>query len=148
MKEAILGIPFTVQSQSGQTNVAPPPTTIFTGAFVGGPVVNVPVVGAGNIVIDRSAGNFFILAISTGLACTILAPTLGISGPAIATNQDQIFMVFRNGSGGALGAITFNAVYHQPAFVAPANAFQRTYCWRCDGTNYLMQWRSDADVPN
>lgn len=98
-----------------------------------------------SIAIDASLGNDFVVTITDGVAFAIAAPT---NPPA---SGDQVINItFRNASGGAHGAGTFNAIYKTAAagFVAIGNGNSRTYTFRWNGTNWVEWYRSAADVAN
>lgn len=102
-----------------------------------------PVFGA-NITIDASLANAFEVVATTGAAFTILNPT-----NIQANTAQEITITIFNFSGGALGAITFGANYKLSALVAPANTFNKSICFRFDGTNLWREFaRTPADVPN
>lgn len=99
-----------------------------------------------NIATDASLGNDFVVTITDAVAFNINAPT---NPPP--TGFDQVINItFRNASGGAHGAGTFNAVFKTAAagFAAIANGFSRTYTFRWNGTNWVEWYRSAADVAN
>lgn len=89
---------------------------------------------------NASDGNNFHLTVTTGTAFTINAPTNLVTGMRFS-------LMVRNTSGGAVGAITWNAVFKQ-AFVAPATGFSRTVEFIYDGTNCVEIFHSPTDVPN
>lgn len=93
-----------------------------------------------SITFAAGTGNSFVVAATNGTAFTINAPT----GPATGLVMD---VTIKNSSGGALGVITWNAVFKMAAFTNPANGFSRTVRFRYDGTNWVER-RVDADVPN
>ena len=100
----------------------------------------VTVAYSASITIDASTGHLFDISANNGTAFTINAPT----NP---TNGQRIYITVRNTSGGALGAITWNAVFKMVALTSPANGFSRTLFFKYNGTNWV-QMRTDADVPN
>lgn len=97
-------------------------------------------------VIDASLGNDFFMTITDGVALVVGAPT---NPPAAGQCQDISFTV-RNGSGGAHGALTWNAVFktQATAFSAVANGSSRTVFFRWNGTNWVELVRTAADVAN
>lgn len=90
---------------------------------------------------DASAGNSFTITANNGTAFTINAPT------SPSTGQEIVFTI-RNTSGGALGTITWNAVFKMAAFTAPGNGNSRSIAFHYDGTNWIQRYQSAADVPN
>ena len=98
------------------------------------------------IAIDASLGNNFVVTITDAVAFAIGAPT---NTPPTGFGQ-VIRITFRNGSGGAHGAGTFNAVFKTPAagFPAIADGFSRTFEYSWNGTNWVETFRSAADVAN
>ncbi len=95
---------------------------------------------------DASLGNFFVVTITDAVAFVVGAPT---NPPSTGFSQ-CIAITFKNASGGAHGAGTWNAVYKTQATVFPAIAtgFSRTVWFRWDGTNWVEVSRSAADVAN
>ena len=97
-------------------------------------------------VIDASLGNFFVMTITNGNAIVVAAPT----NPPAAGISQMIWFTVRNASGGAHGALTWNAVFktQATAFSAVATGNSRTVCFRWDGTNWVEMVRTAADVAN
>ena len=98
------------------------------------------------IAIDASLGNLFVVTITDAVAFVVGAPT---NTPPTGRSQ-VIAITFRNGSGGAHGAGTWNAVFKTQATVFPAiaNGFSRTVFFRWNGTNWVELVRTAADVAN
>jgi hypothetical protein len=90
---------------------------------------------------DASLGNYQQISPNNGTAFTINAPTNPTTGQLLS-------LTIRNVSGGALGVITWNAVFKMPAWTSPANTFSRSILFVYDGTNWVEIFRSAADVPN
>lgn len=86
-------------------------------------------------------GNTFIITATNGTAFTINAPTG-------STNFQDIKFIIKNTSGGALGVITWNAVFKLAAFTSPATGFNRSITYHFDGTNWIEVARTTVDVPN
>jgi hypothetical protein len=116
--------------------------------FSGGPTLKTRIVQSRRtgltygttIVVDTSKGDFFTLTVTDGVAFTISNPTLGV-------DTEEIAILIANGSGGAMGAVTFGANYKLAgAFVAPANGNRRMYKFRYDGANWYESHRSPADI--
>lgn len=113
------------------------------GARIVGVLTTVPYSAAP--VIDASLGNDFVMTITDGNAIVVAAPT----NPPASGCQDISFTV-RNASGGAHGALTWNAIFktQATAFSAVANGFSRTVFFRWNGTNWVELVRTAADVAN
>lgn len=94
-----------------------------------------------SMTIDASAGNIFEIAATNGTAFTINAPT----NPQ--TGQRMVILV-RNTSGGALGAVTWNAVFKLSAWTSPATGFSRSIQFYYNGTNWVQIGQTGVDVPN
>jgi hypothetical protein len=91
---------------------------------------------------DAALGNVQIITATNATAFTINAPT----NPT--TNQQMTIMI-RNTSGGALGTATWNAVFKMgAAWVQPATTKSRSIIFRYDGTNWIELMRGAADVSN
>ena len=71
-----------------------------------------------------------------------------IAAPANPTAYQTMYLTISNQSGGAMGVITWNAIYKLGAFTKPATGFQRTISFFYDGANWLETFRSSNDVPN
>jgi hypothetical protein len=93
-----------------------------------------------------------VITVTDGVAFVVGAPlfcgqamtaTLPVTGGAIW------YLTIRNTSGGAHGAITFNAVFKIAATaIAIATATSRTFAFAWNGTNHVELWRGAADVAN
>lgn len=96
------------------------------------------------IAVDASLGNEFVVTITDAVAFVLSNPT---NAPS---SGDQIIIVtFKNGSGGAHGAGTFDTLYKTSGNLAAiANAKNRSIAFRWDGTNWVELWRTAADVSN
>lgn len=92
---------------------------------------------------NLSLGSSFVVSPTNGVAFTIAAPT----NPAHSYGQRISFKI-KNASGGALGAVTWNAVYKLAAWTSPANGYSRSIDFIFDGTNWVEASRASADVPN
>jgi hypothetical protein len=90
---------------------------------------------------DVSLGNMQSITANNGTAFTINAPTGAVRGCFMT-------ITIKNTSGGALGVITWNAVFKMTAFTSPATGFNRSIEFYYDGTNWIEKTRSAADVPN
>jgi hypothetical protein len=98
------------------------------------------------IAIDASVGNNFQVSITDGVAFVVSAPT----NPPETGRSQLMSIKFKNTSGGAHGAGTWNAIFKTQAAVFPAIAtgFSRTVQFIWDGTNWVEVGRSAADVAN
>jgi hypothetical protein len=92
---------------------------------------------------DTGAGTEFYINATNGTAFTINAPTTNVVG------QDLTIRI-RNASGGALGAVTWNATYHMSAWTQPANGQSRFITFRWDPTSAIWMQVNPAgvDIPN
>lgn len=90
---------------------------------------------------DMSQGELLEITATNGTAFTINAPTSPTTG--------QCFnLKISNTSGGALGVITWNAVFKMAAWASPATGFNRSIEFYYNGTNWIEFGRTTADVPN
>jgi len=133
--------------KTGSTTVANQFATLFGGLFTGaasGGILTTLTYGAA-IALDASLGNEFVVTITDGVAFVLSNPT---NPPP--SGQDQVIMVtFKNASGGAHGAGTFDTLYKTSAALAAiADTKNRTIAFRWDGTNWVEIWRTAADVSN
>lgn len=94
-----------------------------------------------SITIDAPTGNIFDITANNGVAFTINAPT----NPQTGT---RITIQIRNTSGGALGAVTWNAVFKMSAWTQPANGFSRSIEFFYNGSNWVQCSQTGVDVPN
>lgn len=93
------------------------------------------------IATNASLANFFVVTVTDGVAFTM-------SAPLNATTGQIINYTIKNTSGGAVGAITWNAVFKMGTFTTPATANQRSIQFLYDGTNWIETYKGVADVPN
>jgi hypothetical protein len=94
-----------------------------------------------SMTVNAGHASDFTITATNGTAFTIEAPRNPTSGQVIT-------FTIKNASGGALGTITWDAVFKMPAFTSPANGFNRSVTFAFDGTNWLQRYQSAADVPN
>jgi hypothetical protein len=94
-----------------------------------------------SISITATAGAIFSVTATDAVPFSIGAP----SSPA--TGQ-RITIQIRNTSGGALGTVTWNAVYKMASWTSPATANSRSIDFFYNGTNWIEVGRTTADVPN
>jgi hypothetical protein len=79
------------------------------------------------------------ILVANGTAFTLNAPT----GP---TAHQTIVIDIQNGSGGAMGTITWNGVFKLAgSFTNPANTTRRKIAFTYDGTSWVEDWRMAAD---
>lgn len=92
---------------------------------------------------NAANGEWQRIVVTNGTAMTINAPTNPRHGRLLE------FTVY-NTSGGAMGVITWNAIYKKTAFTNPANTFNRTICFRYEAVaNVWVQVdQATVDVPN
>lgn len=86
------------------------------------------------------------ISASNGTAFTVAAPTAQ-SGTTIRNGQ-RFTLRIKNASGGALGAITWNAIYKMSTWTNPANATSRSVTFEYNGTNWIEINKTAADVAN
>lgn len=90
-----------------------------------------------------SIGNYFTITANNGSAFTINAPSAAVG------NGQPVTIRVINTSGGALGAVTWNAAYHLAgAWASPATGFSRSITFMLDGGVYYEISRNAADVAN
>lgn len=143
MGGAIFNGDVTVTGALNATGAFTPSGAVDVGTRITGEVITVTYSAAP--VINAALGNFFVMTITDAVAIVVAAPT----NPPSGTGQ-MIWFTVKNGSGGAHGALTWNAVFktQATAFSAVANGFSRTVCFRWDGTNWVEMMRTAADVAN
>jgi hypothetical protein len=90
---------------------------------------------------DVGVSDTFEITATNSTAFTINAPLKPMDGKKIS-------ITIRNTSGGALGAITWNAVFKMSAFTSPATANSRAVGFFFDGTNWVQTFLQSVDVPN
>jgi hypothetical protein len=94
---------------------------------------------------DLSAANAFLIVPTDGVAFTVSSPT---NIPPAGRTWLGVYTV-KNTSGGALGVLTFGALFKiGAAWVQPANGLSRSILFRSDGTNLIEVGRTAADVTN
>ncbi len=92
---------------------------------------------------DARAGLMQAIRANNSTAFTINAPTNAIEG-------DELELQIYNVSGGALGALTLDAIYKliSGTPTQPATGFHRNIRFDYDGVVWSEQWRSAADLAN
>ena len=128
-------------STSAQRQGYGPGQTQDLGANVAHAVVTV-VYGVAPV-FDASVGKYFQVTPTDNVAFAIQAP---------ANPKTGLEFVLRiiNSSGGALGVLTFVAIFNldAAALTQPANGFSRSYRFFFDGTNWIEQGARTVDVAN
>lgn len=94
-----------------------------------------------SIDLDNAAAESFVITATNNSAFVINEPPSAITG-------QRISVTIRNTSGGALGAVTWNAVFKMAAWTQPADGNSRSIDFRFNGTNWVECSRTPADVPN
>ena len=90
---------------------------------------------------DASAAPLQVITATNGTAFTINAPTRPRMG-------NSLTLQIKNSSGGAMGAITWNAVFARSAWTNPANGQNRSITFVYDGTFWVQVSQTGVDVPN
>ena len=98
-------------------------------------------VSAGVYGINNGSYQSFTLQIPDGVAFTIASPTYVYDGQIITIDVCNFYS-------GALGTVTFGALYKLAAWTSPATGKNRSITFLCDGTNFVEISRTAADVPN
>lgn len=120
--------------------------SVYSGAAIAGKIAPAVYVSGSAVVVDASAGNVLVVPVNDAVAFTIGAP---INPPLAGFTQD-LTIVIQNVSGGALGVGTFAALYKMSTNTAPAiaNGFSRSFRFYWNGTNWVEQFATAADVAN
>jgi hypothetical protein len=84
----------------------------------------------------------FDITATNATAFTINAPV------GSGVDSQEVLIIIRNTSGGALGAITWNAIYKMLTFTAPSNGGSCAIRFRFDGTNWVQTMPQTTNVPN
>jgi hypothetical protein len=139
--------PVVKQTLTGPIGSVPASTSIATALASLGFATNsqvaayAPLTYSASIDIDASQGTEFVITATNNTNFTINAPTNPTTGQRITVR-------IKNTSGGALGTVTWNAVFKLAAWTSPATANSRAIDFSYDGTNWLEAVRTAADVPN
>lgn len=105
--------------------------------------------GGGSITFQVNLNSAFNVTATTNTAFTVQPPQISSNAmPATGRTGQRILITIRNTSGGAMGAITWNAVFKLSTFTNPANGNSRSIEFEWNGTNWIMLWQTAADVPN
>jgi hypothetical protein len=114
----------------------------LTGAWqYGGSPVMATLAYSASMTPDCTQASEFIVNPSNGVAFTINAPLNPMTGMLLTLS-------IRNATGGALGAVTWNAVFKLAAWTQPANTFNRSITYKYDGTNWIQVSQTGVDIPN
>jgi hypothetical protein len=93
-----------------------------------------------SVTTNLDSGKRALLTVTNGTAFTIHTPTSRAPGRMVVYD-------ILNTSGGAMGAVTFDAAFKLAgAFVGPATGKRRLYQFYDDGTNLVEVSRSPADI--
>lgn len=92
---------------------------------------------------NTASGLWQTITVTTATAFTINAPT---NPPAATATQELVIEIFNN-SGGAMGAVTWNAAFVLTggAFTNPATGKRRYIAFQWNGANWIEQNRAAAD---
>lgn len=93
-----------------------------------------------SITLNRAGAQRHIITATNNSNFTITAPsgTVGVGSP--------LWVVIRNASGGALGTITWDAIFKKSTFTAPADLTQRSILFYWNGTDWIQDIQSAADI--
>ena len=93
-----------------------------------------------SITLNRAGAQRHVITATNNTNFTINAPsgTVGVGSP--------LWVVIRNNSGTSLGTITWDAIFKKASFTAPGNGAQRSALFYWNGTNWVMDTQSAADV--
>lgn len=95
---------------------------------------------AAAMAIDCSLGTLAVITFLTNAIFTISAPLNPVEGMMLT-------ITFKNTSGGALGAATWNAVFKRITAITPGNNAQMSVTFYYDGVNWIEMATSAATVP-
>lgn len=99
-----------------------------------------------SMTIDPSVTRSYLIVPTNSTAFTINISVLSMAG-TLKTGQDIRIMI-KNTTGGALGAITNGTLIKATSWTAPATGFSRTKILMYDGTNFIQIAETTADIPN
>lgn len=93
-----------------------------------------------SITLNRAGAQRHVLTVTNTTAFTIQAPsgTVGTGSP--------LWIVIKNNSGGSVGTITWDSVFKKASFTAPGNGAQRSILFYWNGTNWVEDVKTPADV--
>lgn len=91
----------------------------------------------------------FVITATTNAAFELQIPVMTDGDPGLITPGQVFWVLIKNTSGGAMGAVTFRSEFKSSgAFTTPATGKSRSLTYYYDGTNAIELSRSSADVPN
>jgi hypothetical protein len=97
---------------------------------------------ATTVTINRAGAQRHVITVTDTSNFTISAPT-----GTHATNS-PLWITIKNSSGGAVGTITWNAAFKMATFTNAADGFNRSILFLWNGSNWLEQVKTPADVAN
>lgn len=120
------------------------------------------VYAAGKHVVDATNQNVYVCTVGGTSAAAGTGPSgtgTGISDNTVTWNYvsgttstltagQQITLHINNTSGGAMGAITWNAVFKMSAWTNPANGQNRSITFEYNGSSWKQISQTGADIPN
>jgi hypothetical protein len=117
-------------------------TTRVLTSFSNTGLFRVAVPYSASMTIDAATGTQFVIIVTNGTAFTINAPQNPSDGQIIT-------LTIRNRNGGAIGAVTFNAVFALSAWTQPGGGQSRSIQFRYDAS--LTKWdqinQTGIDIP-
>lgn len=93
-----------------------------------------------SITLNRAGAQRHVITATNNTNFTINAPSGTVS------TGSPLWIVIRNNSGTSLGTITWDAVFKKASFTAPGNGAQRSILFYWNGTHWVMDTQSAADV--
>lgn len=148
-----------LNSSATGTLVLVNPTLYSGGAFYGAYAYKSVNVSGGFVQAAKTASYVNVLSYGTTVSPDVgvadrqyVAVTNGtafaIAAPANPTPYQTMYLTISNQSGGAMGTITWNAVYKIGTFTAPTTGFQKTISFTYDGASWIENFQSASNVPN
>lgn len=95
-----------------------------------------------SINLNRAGAQRQIITVTDTNNFTINAPT------GVHAVNSPLWVTIKNSSGGAVGTITWNAIFKMPTFTNAADGSNRSALFLWDGSAWLFLFQSAADVPN
>ena len=93
-----------------------------------------------SITLNRAGAQRHIITATNNTNFTINAPSGTVSAGS------PLWVVIRNNSGTSLGTITWDSVFKKASFTAPGNGAQRSALFYWNGTNWVEDVKTPADV--
>lgn len=104
---------------------------------------------ASRVVVTYSASMTFSASLADMFDITATNNTaFAINAPTNVSDGMIVEVTIRNTSGGALGAVTWDAVFKMSTWTQPANGQSRSITFRYNGTNWVQIAQTGVDVPN